>query len=139
MAFKTGNRCQADKAFSLAIRTRDRWTCQHCDTDYQNDPGNLHCAHIIGRRVKATRWHPMNAVSLCASCHAWFTDRPLAFSSWLKTYLPDGHQANLDSISRGIGRNTANHKKMVAAHYRKQAKLLESGEIRDLEEYDEAA
>ena len=72
-----------DTLFSRLVRTRARWRCQKCKTQYQEGDRGLQCAHIIGRRNKAVRYHPLNAIALCYSCHMHFTANPLEFSDWL--------------------------------------------------------
>jgi hypothetical protein len=33
-------------------------------------------AHIVSRRYKRTRWHPLNGLPLCRDCHARYTRLP---------------------------------------------------------------
>lgn len=82
MKIKTDPR---DVLFSKLVRTRARWRCEHCGTQYQDGDRGLQCAHIVGRRNKAVRWHPLNAIALCYSCHMHFTANPLEFIEWLRT------------------------------------------------------
>lgn len=60
-----------DKLFSDYIRQRDGWTCQRCSRLYTPPTSGLHAAHMFGRRVKATRWRPTNAMALCYGCHSY--------------------------------------------------------------------
>lgn len=73
----------ADRIFSKLVRARARWRCERCLTQYQEGARGLECAHIIGRRNKAVRWHPLNAVALCTACHFHFTANPLEFADWV--------------------------------------------------------
>lgn len=73
---------QADKLFSLYIRTRDLWTCQRCYTRYTPPTSALHCSHFQGRGKEATRFEPLNATSLCYGCHRYFTSHPAEHYIW---------------------------------------------------------
>lgn len=72
----------ADIAFSLYIRTRDKWTCQKCFTKYKPPTRALHCSHFQGRRKEATRFEPLNADALCFGCHQYFTSHPAEHYQW---------------------------------------------------------
>ena len=72
-----------DAVFSKLVRTRDRWRCRHCKTQYQEGDRGLQAAHIIGRRNKAVRWAPINCLALCYSCHMHFTANPIEFTEWV--------------------------------------------------------
>lgn len=72
----------ADKAFSLYIRTRDKWTCQRCGTQYTPPTSALHCSHFMGRGKEGTRFEPSNADSLCYGCHRYFTAQPALHNQW---------------------------------------------------------
>lgn len=72
----------ADKAFSLYIRTRDKWTCQRCNKSYTPPTMALHCSHFQGRGKEATRFDPLNADALCYGCHQYFTSHPAEHLAW---------------------------------------------------------
>lgn len=72
----------ADKAFSLYIRTRDKWTCQRCGKQYTPPTNALHCSHFMGRAKEATRFDPQNADALCYGCHQYFTSHPAEHYQW---------------------------------------------------------
>lgn len=118
---------EADRQFSLAIRTRDEWTCRHCHTHYIPPTKALQCAHIYSRAIKATRYCADNAVSLCAACHKWFTERPSDFHLWLVQELGEGHMRLLREKTREIGRDCKHTRAEVSAHYRDQIKSMEVG------------
>ena len=61
---------------------------------------SLQCAHIMGRRSKGTRWHPDNAVALCAGCHIYFTGHPLMFYDWLAAEIGQDKLDWLKMISK---------------------------------------
>lgn len=72
----------ADKAFSLYIRTRDKWTCKRCSKQYQPPTNALHCSHFQGRGKESTRFEPLNADALCYGCHQYFTSHPAEHYLW---------------------------------------------------------
>ncbi len=66
---------RADTVFSKAIRTRDKWTCQRCETEYTPPTKALHCSHYFGRGRENTRFDPENCDALCHGCHQfWGSD-----------------------------------------------------------------
>ena len=74
---------QADAAFSKLIKWRDGWTCQRCEsTDFPQ------CAHLISRSYKSIRTDLQNAVTLCRSCHMYFTHHPLEWEVWCDEMWP---------------------------------------------------
>jgi 5-methylcytosine-specific restriction endonuclease McrA len=58
-------------------------------------------AHIKSRRYLSTRWLPMNAFSLCASCHKWAHDQPDAFTRWIEKDRP-GRLDTLNSLFKDV-------------------------------------
>ena len=72
----------ADRAFSLYIRTRDKWRCKRCGKQYQPPTSALHCSHFMGRGKEATRFDPNNADALCYGCHRYFTAHPALHYEW---------------------------------------------------------
>ena len=74
---------QADAAFSQVVKWRDGHTCERCESDYQPE-----CAHLITRDYKAVRTSLQNAVTLCRTCHAWFTHHPVEWENWLEDKWP---------------------------------------------------
>lgn len=73
---------QADKYFSLWIRSRDNWSCQRCGTKYEPPTSALHCSHFKGRGKENTRFDPDNADALCYGCHRYFTAQPDEHYRW---------------------------------------------------------
>lgn len=72
----------ADKAFSLYIRTRDKWTCQRCGKYHEPPTMALHCSHFQGRGKEGTRFEPLNADALCYGCHNYFGSQPAEHYQW---------------------------------------------------------
>ena len=72
---KTKLKRQADRLFSLIIRSRDG--CERCGEGSQ-----LQCAHVFSRRYLGTRWDERNAFCLDSGCHIFMTYRPLEWEDW---------------------------------------------------------
>lgn len=69
---------RADKLVGDFVKTRDRGCVAR-----GSHQGSLQWAHVISRRYRAVRWDPMNAVTLCAGHHMYFTHRPLEWDVWV--------------------------------------------------------
>ncbi len=78
-------RPREDELFSDLVRCRAEYRCEFCGK-YVAEPDRqrLHCSHILSRSRRATRWHPLNAMSACASCHAVFGQNPLAHADAIR-------------------------------------------------------
>lgn len=77
-----------DRLFSKLIRHRAGWKCQHCLLYFPEDMRQgLHCSHFISRKYKQTKWHPDNAASHCAKCHAILQDHPGDMRDFFFEYL----------------------------------------------------
>lgn len=70
-------RRKADTHFSH--KCRELGYCQHC-----NSTKHLQWCHIISRKYYSLRYYKDNCVCLCASCHAKFSDNPIAFAAFIK-------------------------------------------------------
>ena len=107
------------------IRGRENFTCEHCGIFIpEGERQKAHCAHIIGRKWRGGRWHPENAVCLCASCHAVFTDNPLDWTRWLEKHLGHGHLELLQERRRQPIKYTGADRKDMLAHYRAERNRL---------------
>jgi len=124
-------RSNADAAFSEAVRLNKRHTCESCGKS-----GRTECAHIIGRREKTLRWCADNALSLCHSCHRYFTENPLDFNDWVRRHIGDGLVEILQEKRRGILKDNKATRDAVAKHYREQVKLMEADETHELESWN---
>lgn len=76
--YGTGAKGKADKLFSQLVRLAG-----YCENPQCRSRSNLQCAHIYSRKFNATRTLPLNAVCLCASCHAYYTARPADWRTFL--------------------------------------------------------
>lgn len=87
-----GNKGAATKLHSKIVRTLGY--CERCGNE---DYSKLQAAHIIGRKYGATRTRLTNALCLCASCHAFFTDHPREFSKYVTTtWAQDFYEHNFE-------------------------------------------
>jgi hypothetical protein len=73
---------KADRLFSEFIRRKG-----YCEWCGKVDDGTLQCSHIFSRRFLVTRWEPINANCLCASCHFKWHQQPVEAVEWVKGYL----------------------------------------------------
>lgn len=114
-----------DQLFSRLVRERVNWTCEKCNVNFAHDKHSLQCSHIVGRRVLLLRHDPRNANALCASCHHYFTDRPLEFSGWVRSHIGDTIADELQRLSQVVHKRHKDWKKEARAHYREEWKKME--------------
>lgn len=74
---------KADALFSKYVRIRDK-KCLRCGRRGSGDLGitGLQCSHFYGRRKESTRFDLLNADSLCAGCHRFFTEHKTEYEEW---------------------------------------------------------
>lgn len=84
----------ADTLFSRYIRARDG-RCLKCGS-----PGPLECCHIFGRRYRAVRWDPVNAIALCIPHHRDFDTDRVSWAPWLITEV--GHEEYMALAQRRL-------------------------------------
>lgn len=73
---------EADRRFSLEIRKRDG-QCVNCGSTLF-----LGCSHYFGRAIYATRYDPLNCITLCQSCHEiWELDKKGIYTDYMKIWL----------------------------------------------------
>ena len=111
---------KADSLFSKLIRARDEKCicCGRVDL--------LQCAHIQARENRDVRFHPMNAITLCPSCHKFsrkmsIHKNPATFFAWLKA----NHPEYWDNIGKLPLHPTAKASYREAYHY------MEGGGLND--------
>lgn len=115
----------SDVAFSKCVREASDWTCERCDSRYEKGAQGLHCSHIYSRRHRTIRWSAMNAQALCYSCHEWFGGNPADSGLWVRNLLGEGHFQLLEEKRDCKVKVSKLEEKEIAAHYRKQLKILE--------------
>lgn len=116
---------QADRLFSLYIRSRDNWTCQRCGKYYVPPTAALHCSHFVGRGKENTRFDPDNASAHCYGCHQYFTSHPLEHTAW--------------KVAK-VGQDKVDELRLKSAIYHKKDRKIEAMYWRQKlkEEYPEA-
>lgn len=114
---------QADKNFSLYIRTRDNWTCQRCLKRYdENAKSALHCSHFFGRGKEATRFEPLNADALCYGCHQYFTSHPMEHYDW---QVKRKGQVVVDKLRLASNGYKKKERKLEALYWRQELAKLD--------------
>jgi len=113
-----------DRIFSLCVRERANWTCEHCGVNHRHDPSYMDCSHIFGRRHRSTRWEPLNAHALCKKCHTYFTDRPTEFTAWVKTTMSDEDYRELHDKHHQIFKSSKADRKEAVKWFRAQHKEI---------------
>ncbi len=99
-----GDKGKATKLHSVLVRSLGRcescfYVCSCSDMFKHGLDCKLQCAHIQGRKASATRTLLINSFSLCASCHAKFTDKPLSFSRFVTTTWAQEYREILIQLS----------------------------------------
>lgn len=113
---------QADKYFSLYIRTKAGWRCERCFKQYTPPTSALHCSHFYGRGKEATRFEPLNATSLCYGCHQYLGSHPAEHYAFQLNRLG---QETMDKLQ--LASNTTkkkNERKLEAAYWKQQLDKL---------------
>lgn len=108
-----------DIVFSKLIRTRDGWRCRKCGVG--KDQAQIQCAHIMGRRSTGLRWHPQNAVALCARCHMFFTSHPFEWVEWCNDKFGEEKVTRLRQAASKPVKWTKAQKEDIYRHMRKEA------------------
>ena len=89
---------KATTLHSKLVRTAGR--CERC----RSVTGQLHCAHIVGRRYAATRTDENNAWCLCSSCHRYLTENPHEHVRFaVQTRGEDGYDALIQKAYASVG------------------------------------
>ena len=73
---------EADRKFSLEIRKRDG-ECRNCGSTLF-----LGCSHYFGRVIYATRYDPLNCITLCQQCHEiWEVSKKGVYKDFMLMWL----------------------------------------------------
>jgi hypothetical protein len=108
-------RDKLDAIFSALVRERANQLCEstgRCGSEVQ-----LECCHIVGRRNKAVRWHPLNAMSLCHSQHRFFTENPLNFTAFVESKIGASGLHELKRLAREPAHWTPRQLEGLYKHY----------------------
>lgn len=86
----------ADRAFSIFIRTRDKWRCVICGSTKQ-----VQCGHIIRRGKMNVRFNEDNCHAQCFKCNCRHEYWPEHYMAWfLDTIGPSSfHTLYLESLT----------------------------------------
>ena len=153
MAMGRIKRSSADQHLSNCVRMASTingelrpWHCQLCETDYSDrNRQGIQCSHFIGRGITmhgtygwATRFDPLNCLSLCSACHGYVEAHPVAhINLWREVYGSiygaDKSDSALNSLlQRSACRSRAqyakNNRLAISAHYLEESRRLQ-GEI----------
>ena len=123
----TGSVKKEDTWFSKAIRARDNWQCRKCGS-----VDTIQCAHIYARRTKSVRYHTANAVALCAACHRYFTDEPIAWARWCDQTLGAAHMEKLQMQKNRVLKTTESVRQEISDHYRTEYNRMTKDGTRSL-------
>jgi hypothetical protein len=115
-----------DVAFSLYVRTLNRWKCQRCGRYFpEGDRQGLHNSHWEGRGNQATRFDPDNCVAFCYGCHAYMeTRKGTEYREFMIKRLGKARFNALVARSRVTTPRTKAEKKKIAIHYRELLSTL---------------
>ena len=101
-----------DTLFAHVIKQRDRWTCQRCGKVFI--PGKaqgLDTSHVVGRRHKSVRWHPLNAKAVCFTCHRWWHENPTESGKWAEAFLGPEKYAELIALKNETVKDNVAYRK----------------------------
>ena len=115
----------ADSYFSKCIRASNDYVCDRCKKQYDKSSTGLHCSHNFSRRHRTIRWCKENCIPLCYSCHQWFGGEPLDSGKWLEDFIGIGTVELLREKMNSKVKVSKLEEKEIAAHYRKQLKIIE--------------
>lgn len=129
-----------DAIFSDLIREAYDWTCANCDRPFPDRKGkDVQCSHIYKRKHHSTRWFPDGAICLCATCHAYYEDRPPEHAEFARKILGDVRFEWLRQRFRGIYRYRPADKKAMREHYRAELERIRALRAEGVTGYVEVA
>lgn len=111
----------ADSLFSKWIRRRDKWQCQRCLRQYEENDQRLQNSHFYGRSHENTRFEPDNCDALCYGCHQYFTSNPGDYAAWKLNKIG---QKRFDSLTIQANTYKKKDRKMERIIWRKALESL---------------
>ncbi len=106
-----------DILFSKLVRCRAEWRCEYCGEFVpEPDRQRLHCSHVLSRSKRVCRWHPLNALSACAHCHALMGQSPLLHAERVRAILGDERYEQLKALGNKTIRLKKHHIKELRAN-----------------------
>lgn len=118
-----------DVIFSKLVRERSNYCCQACGVNKRFESNLLDCAHIMGRRSVALRWHPNNAISLCRACHIFYTEHPFDFADYCREEIGGDLVAELRLVSNIPVKWSTKVRDEIYVHYKKELEKMEAKRI----------
>lgn len=97
VSYGKGDRGKATRIHSNITRAV-AGSCQHCGKT-KEDGIQLQTAHIISRQYANTRTELDNAFCLCAACHRYFTNLPVAFGRFVYANLGEKRYNELEALA----------------------------------------
>ena len=117
----------ADSAFSICIRTRDRWACTRCHVTYPPPTQALHCMHWQGRGKWSVRFNPDNARAGCYGCHRYLDTHPYEKDRFFRLWLGDTRADEIVLLANKPSNGIKKELKLIAKHYRTQHERMQDG------------
>lgn len=111
---------KADEYFSKCVRESHNHTCEKCGKQ-----GRMETSHVFSRRHRTIRWDALNANCLCHGCHRKWHESPLESYKWFCSEFGEWRYEVLKEKRDSKVKVTKLEEKDIAAHYRKQLKIME--------------
>jgi len=93
------------------------------------ESSTLDCAHIMGRRSVSLRWHPQGAVSLCRSCHIFYTEHPFDWRDWCIDQFGEDLVSELRLVASKPVKWTEKVRDEIYIHYKAELKKMEAERV----------
>lgn len=113
-------RTKLDIIYSTLVRERAEWSCEFpgCGKLFpEGETAGLDCSHIEGRRARATRWYPDNAMAMCKFHHRYLGENPLFHADLVRKNLGDQKYIELKRRAHSIGKFTPRQIEGLYQHY----------------------
>lgn len=94
-----------DAVFSQLVRESFNWTCQYdgCERYFpEGERMGLDTAHFFGRRKRATRYHPENAIAFCRGHHSVMDANPRQFTRYMVGQIGSEALDQLEFLSNTV-------------------------------------
>ncbi len=123
---KTGGvlREPIDILFSYLVRERANWICECCGTDYSDNKQMFDCSHFKKRNIKATRYHPYNAMAHCRSCHQKLGKDSEGMTAEYVKCFSEAQKDIVTALSNKTCKLLKHHTKEIVEHYKKEEARL---------------
>lgn len=121
---KKAAKARALKAFSLYIRTRDRWTCITCGK--VGDKYTMDAGHLIGRYWAGTLFDELNVSCQCKSCNILHgNDYEIYRKKFISLWGIDEYERMYER-SRWLVKRTADDYLHLEAFFKEKLAVLEA-------------